>query len=349
MTTRTNRYLQLNERVPVLDRLFDGTSDLKADFRVSRQSLFSLIQILRRPSDQGWRLEIQVSVFVYWLASATSYRLVANTFHIPRATVHRIVHRIAKAILGLLDVIVTFPRPEDLPVIGQGFAALTGSPVFQNAVGSIDGCQVRIKTPSEDVVCYLNRKLFHSINLQAMCDHKMRFLDIFVGYPGSVHDSRVLKNSPFFTQQKYPPQGYYILADGGYPCLSQPVTIITPYREPVNDPAKRRFNRVFSRGRCIIERAFGVMKSRWRSIFFKALEVHHTFAPKVIACCCVLHNICIDNRDTVEIEETPDSNDDGGTVDEPEGHWSGENLRGRLVAELSGHHNEHNYCACKCE
>lgn len=164
-----------------------------------------------------------------------------------------------------------------------------------------------------------------------MCDHKMRFLDIFVGYPGSVHDSCVLKNSPFFTQQKYPPQGYYILADGGYPCLSQPVTIITPYREPVNDPAKRRlavvavgfllqyivipfypilqiittiyrFNWVFFRGRCIIERAFGVMKSRWRSIYFKALEVHYTFAPKVIACCCVLHNICIDNKDTVEVK-----------------------------------------------
>ncbi|KAG1928895.1 putative nuclease HARBI1 [Pimephales promelas] len=32
--------------------------------------------------------------------------------------------------------------------------------------------------------------------LQAITDHQAKFLDIFVGYPGSVHDARVLKNSP---------------------------------------------------------------------------------------------------------------------------------------------------------
>lgn len=31
--------------------------------------------------------------------------------------------------------------------------------------------------------------------MQAIADHKGKFLDIFVGYPGSVHDARVLKNS----------------------------------------------------------------------------------------------------------------------------------------------------------
>ena len=36
------------------------------------------------------------------------------------------------------------------------------------------------------------------IVLQAVCDHEMNFTDIFVGWPGSVHDNRVFKNSDIF-------------------------------------------------------------------------------------------------------------------------------------------------------
>lgn len=63
-----------------------------------------------------------------------------------------------------------------------------------------------------------------------------------------------------------------------------------------------RFNKQMSCGSCVIERAFGVMKSKWCSIFFNATEVNPGFAPTVIACYCVLHNICIENSDTVEVE-----------------------------------------------
>lgn len=40
--------------------------------------------------------------------------------------------------------------------------------------------------------------------------------------------------------------------------------------------------------------------TRWRSIFYKALEVCPTFAAEVVACCAILHNICLDNGDIVE-------------------------------------------------
>ena len=36
-----------------------------------------------------------------------------------------------------------------------------------------------------------------------------------------------------------------------------------------------------------------MMKTRWHSIFFKALEVDSHFVPDVITCCTVLHNICL--------------------------------------------------------
>ena len=63
--------------------------------------------------------------------------------------------------------------------------------------GAIDGCHVRIVPPGAFASDYFNRKLFHSIQFQAICDHKGRFLDVHVGFPGSVHDAGVLKSSPF--------------------------------------------------------------------------------------------------------------------------------------------------------
>ncbi|KAF0035454.1 hypothetical protein F2P81_013212 [Scophthalmus maximus] len=34
------------------------------------------------------------------------------------------------------------------------------------------------------------------------------------------------------------------------------------------------------------------LKTRWRNIFLRALEIRPLFAPKVIGTCCILHNMC---------------------------------------------------------
>lgn len=48
-----------------------------------------------------------------------------------------------------------------------------------------------------------------------------------MGFPGQ-HNTRVLKHSPIYLQQKYPQPGFCILGDGGYPCFRQPMALITP-------------------------------------------------------------------------------------------------------------------------
>ena len=285
--------------------------------------------------DHGWGHYLEVLVFIFWLASATSYRVVSRSFAIPRTTVHDMIHQFAKKLLKIKNQVITFPSQADLENVGNGYARLAGSPAFSRAAGSIDGCQIRIKPPSANAQCFSNRKLFPSIQLQAVCDHQGKYIDIFVGYPGSVHDSRVFKNSPLYTQQLYPPQGYYLLGDGGYPCLSVPVAIVTPFKEPIHLETSRRFNHHHAKARSIIERSFGSLKTRWRSIFLKALEVKSTFAPDVIACCTILHNICVSNGDIMEPAEEvrPDDN-----ADEPHFHQeqqSGDRIRERIAAAVS--------------
>ena len=75
--------------------------------------------------------------------------------------------------------------------------------------------------------------------LQAVATYDLRFLDIFVGWPGRSHDAKVFKNNPLFRtlpallQQ---PNGrlietYHIVADGAYPLSPQ---VMTTFKKPPN-------------------------------------------------------------------------------------------------------------------
>lgn len=168
-------------------------------------------------------------------------------------------------------------------------------------------------------------------------DSSGRFQDIFVGYGGSAHDTRVLRNSPVYFRSLYPPPGYFLLADGGYPCLEQPIAILTPYRRPVHGIIEERFNKVHARGRNIIERTFGIMKARWRATLFKALEVRPHFVSEVALACAFLHNICLSHGDVMEEEELqPEEPGPPVPADQQQlEESSGDNMRRRLCAQIS--------------
>jgi len=229
-------YCHVNAAVPILPGWRSAPSSKysrrigTAASRLSGQSIQSLIAVVKADCDHGWEKDVEVLVFLYWLAHAASYKVVALAFDIPKSTVHRFVQKVSRAILGLLKNMVRLPEGEELEGVGAGFARLSGSLVFRVAVGAIDGCHIRIKTPAANAACYYNRKLFHSVQLQAVCDHRGKFLDC-VGFPGSVHDARTLKNSAIYSRQLYPPEGRCILGDGKYPCLTSPITIKWDYQQ----------------------------------------------------------------------------------------------------------------------
>ncbi|XP_033951422.1 putative nuclease HARBI1 [Pseudochaenichthys georgianus] len=244
---------------PPSDRFFND-QDTRPDFRLSRESLKVLLELLGQDRRHGWGATIETLVFLFWLASGASCRVVSRVFGMPRSTVHRIVHRVTEEVVAICHQVIHLPRTaEDLEAVSRGFAGLARHRAFRKAAGAIDGCHVRIVPPSgPDGHCYRNRKLFSSILLQAVCDHQGRFIDTYVGWPGSVHDSRVLRHSPLYRQALYPPPGHFILADGGYPCLQHPLPLITPYKRPLQGVGPQRFNSHHSRARSIIERAFGL-------------------------------------------------------------------------------------------
>ena len=55
--------------------------------------------------------------------------------------------------------------------------------------GCTDGSHVPIVAPSHNEEIYVNRKSFHSTNIQAICDNNLKFIDVVAKWPGSTHDA----------------------------------------------------------------------------------------------------------------------------------------------------------------
>jgi len=66
-------------------------------------------------------------------------------------------------------------------------------------------------------------------------------------------------------------------------------------------PDQTRFNYRLSRCRNTVERAFGHLKLRFRSIH-KKMEYSIENVKTIVKAACILHKICIDAQDSVEID-----------------------------------------------
>ena len=174
---------------------------------------------------------------------------------------------------------------------------------MEQIIGAIVGCHFEIKAPSVCKEDYFNRKQFYSVNMQAVADTSLKFLVITVGYPGSLHDARVFSLSPIFnaisngiimtgsTQMTSGISvGPLLAGDSAYP-LSP--FLLTPFcSRRILTRTQKMFNKIFCGLRSIIERAFGLLKNRWR-LLLKMNEAELENAVRSIVAACVLHNFCI--------------------------------------------------------
>lgn len=87
-------------------------------------------------------------------------------------------------------------------------------------VGAIDGTHIVIPGPTQHQENYINRKGFHSIVAQVVCDHEMRFISVSAGWAGSVHDACVYRNSKIgkrIIDGTILPDEYHLVVDAVYP------------------------------------------------------------------------------------------------------------------------------------
>ncbi|XP_036322560.1 protein ALP1-like [Rhagoletis pomonella] len=180
---------------------------------------------------------------------------------------------------------------------------------FSKAIGCIDGTHIVIDPPSERKDDYINRKGNVTLIMQGICDEHRKFINVFVGFAVSSHDSWVLQNSPIYRNLASACGGNYLLADSAYPCSD---FIITPYKDNGHlSHDQKRFNMSLSKGRIAIEHAFGLLKQRFRQLYYCKLRVIDKLC-RFIGACCVLHYLA----DVYDFELISEVENEGQFADE---------------------------------
>lgn len=304
---RVRRHAVLRDRLNPLEA-FDDV-DFFARFRVNKNGFNSILGHLSddlpqfsKNTNNPLNPVQQLSVALRFYATG-DFQISCGDFQgIDQSTVSRIVHRVTEKIASLSNQVIVFP--EDCSDINQYFLDYCGLP---GITGLIDGSQIPIQSPGGiDSELFRCRKGFFSFNVQLVCDHRLKIMDLVTGWPGSTHDSRVWNNSRLCAEFSAGIRHGILLGDSGYPL--EPF-LLTPYPHPPNSRARGRFNRALCKARCGVERCIGLLKRRWPCLSRK-LRCAHTKVPAIIVACCVLHNLCIEFKQPTEFLDEGESQSD---------------------------------------
>ncbi|XP_062607335.1 putative nuclease HARBI1 [Saccostrea cucullata] len=232
----------------------------------------------------------QLLVCLRYLAKGDFQSECADLHGISQPTVSRIIGSVLLALDSELNN-VKFPTTnEEIIKTKTKFFNIAN---FPGVIGAVDGTLVPILSPKEDEFAFVCRKGFHALNVQGVVDATLRFTNYVCKWPGSVHDSFIFRECRLYELLQNQPLGW-LLGDSGYALKS---FLMTPKNNPQTE-AEEKYNRAHSQTRIVVERAFGVLKSRFRCL-------HKTggclpFAPhkciKVISVAIKLHNWCIDKK-----------------------------------------------------
>ena len=174
----------------------------------------------------------------------------------------------------LLPKYVWFPSGESLREVVDGFKLKFD---FPQCAGAVDGTHIPIVSPEEYPADYFNRKGWHSIVMQGTVNHLGQFVDIYVGWPGRVHDTQVFANSTLYKKGQ---DGVLlpnwietisgkdvplvILGDPAYPLLPWLMKAYSDNGQLTQQ--QKTFNYRLSYARVVVECAYGRLKGRWRCL-----------------------------------------------------------------------------------
>ena len=246
-------------------------------------------------------------MFLRYIASQSFMIVAGDLLGLSKSSAHRAIHAVMDEIVKLHDLYIKFP--DDLAPLETKFRQKSGLPGF---VGAIDCTQIKIQNPCrQNGEIFRNRKGFFSINVQAVCDTDLRFMDVVCQWPGSVHDSRIFANSRLKLSLDSGLIRGRLLGDAGYPLLPY---LIVPYPTQNSTPQQRRFNHAHSRARMAIEKSFGVLKRRFPGLKNEIRLTDPTEICKLIHSSFILHNMCILHNDEDDFDDIADVEE--GLVDD---------------------------------
>ncbi|XP_069068381.1 putative nuclease HARBI1 [Pleurodeles waltl] len=221
---------------------------------------------------------------------------VIRLYRLKRESNVRRLHHIAP------DITARVESPKTIPPMIRLLAILhmlmSGS--FQTTAAQVDGTSqpslsAFLPMVLDVIICLTPFHIqFHNAQ-QLQQETKQGFYQM-VGFPHCIEQHKLKWNITIIdrscvgmdtsqhTNYHTPDQGYSI----------QPWVILTPYGNPQTD-AEQTGNETYKRTRNVAERAFGLLKSRFKCVSLTGGSLLHAppLVCKLILVCAILHNICV--------------------------------------------------------
>ncbi|XP_013766782.1 putative nuclease HARBI1 [Pundamilia nyererei] len=169
-------------------------------YRFSAQSISYLNNILRpyitHVTHRGHPLSSLhiICIALRFFANGSFLYNIGDAEHVSKATVCRAVRNVTVA----LNVSCT--RLWCSPVTDPQDLSKRDATKLQGSQACIDGTHIPIIAPSVNEGDYVNRKSFHSINVQIICDAANIITNVEAKWPGSVHDSQIFRECTLSTK-----------------------------------------------------------------------------------------------------------------------------------------------------
>uniref|UniRef100_A0A8C2BNU1 Putative nuclease HARBI1 n=1 Tax=Cyprinus carpio TaxID=7962 RepID=A0A8C2BNU1_CYPCA len=293
-------------RRDVLQTLDDR--ELLRRYRLDRAGIMFVVDLLRDAITSPTRRhnaitpEKKVITTLRYLATGKMQQCSSDDLGLSQSSVSRVITQTLTALSqpNIVTQFVSFPLDaRTLHTHKRAFMDIAG---FPGVVGVIDGTHVRIIAPSEDEAVFVNRKNFHSINVQIVFNAACKILDIVSGI-------RQL------FERRYVPANCHLLGDSGYPCKPW---LLTPYLQPRQGP-QLNYNRAHKTTRAVVERGIGQLKRRFH-VLHGEVRLRPEKVSKVIIACAILHNICKVRQIAEPLEDGDEDEDEDNDEDVEKRH-----------------------------
>lgn len=289
---------------------------LLTSFGFPREFIYYLVDLLgeslmrRTQRSRAISPDVQILAALGFYTSGSFQSKMGDAIGISQASMSRCVTNVTKALIEHSTKIIAFTRDDSTKQLSkEEFLRVAGMP---NVLGVIDCAHIAIKAPNAEDSCYVNKKGFHSINCQIVCDARGLLLSAETHWPGSFHDESVFKHSSvpkYFDEQGSPEE--WLLGDTCYPLKKW---LMTPVQSP-ETASEERYNNAHVATHEIADRTFRAIQTRFRCL--DGTKGYLQYSPEkcsnIILACCILHNLSLQSgldAWTFERTEAQDQSDD---------------------------------------
>ncbi|XP_067852000.1 putative nuclease HARBI1 [Heptranchias perlo] len=202
---------------------------------------------------------VKVNVVLNFYGSGSFRASVGDLCNISQFAVHCCIREVTEAQYKMHNRFITFPFDrEKQNESAQGFARFAGFSMVQAA---IDCTHIAMRASHLNLAIFMNRKGFHSLNAQLVCDHT---------HPRQVKG--------------------WLLGDKGYPLMRWLMTLMRHARSH----AEQAYNDSHAATRNIVKHTVGLLKQCFRCLDRSdgALQYSAERMSRFVVC-CMLHNLAL--------------------------------------------------------